>query len=194
MEVVGSSPIKAPRYFPEQETLPLLLSTGWFEERIRAWCHKRTKINWEIMENWLKCQISPPPPLNIVKIKTKPKKRTAMLLIFLHLNLEFEALNKSYTHLSHLLSLYSYICLSIRLFCIKLIQNILAWEQKRKTKISFVLQCQHLVIINHFKRICTVLSYTATLYALKMWYIFHKVILIRDYLPHAGFRIVLTIG
>ena len=31
----------------EQETLPLLLSTGWFQERIRAWFHNKTKINWE---------------------------------------------------------------------------------------------------------------------------------------------------
>ena len=36
VEVVGSSPIKGPRCFLEQETLPLLLSTGWFQERIRA--------------------------------------------------------------------------------------------------------------------------------------------------------------
>jgi len=36
VEVVGSSPIKGPRCFIEQETLPLLLSTGWFQERIRA--------------------------------------------------------------------------------------------------------------------------------------------------------------
>ena len=35
-EVVGSSPIKGPRCFLEQETLHLLLSTGWFKERIRA--------------------------------------------------------------------------------------------------------------------------------------------------------------
>ena len=34
--VVGSSPIKGPRCFLEQETLPLLLSTGWFQERNRA--------------------------------------------------------------------------------------------------------------------------------------------------------------
>ena len=33
---VGSSPIKGPRCFLEQETLHLLLSTGWFQERIRA--------------------------------------------------------------------------------------------------------------------------------------------------------------
>ena len=36
VEVGGSSPIKVPRCFFEQETLPLLLSTGWFQERIRA--------------------------------------------------------------------------------------------------------------------------------------------------------------
>ena len=36
MEVVGWSLIKGPRCFIEQETLPLLLSTGWFQERIRA--------------------------------------------------------------------------------------------------------------------------------------------------------------
>jgi len=36
VEVVSSSPIKGPSCFLEQETLPLLLSTGWFQERIRA--------------------------------------------------------------------------------------------------------------------------------------------------------------
>ena len=35
-KVVGSSPIKGPRCFLEQDTLPLLLSTGWFQEQIRA--------------------------------------------------------------------------------------------------------------------------------------------------------------
>ena len=44
-EVVGSSPTKGPRCFLEQETLPLLLSTGWFQERIRALYHNRSKIN-----------------------------------------------------------------------------------------------------------------------------------------------------
>ena len=34
--VVGSSPIKGPSCFLEQETLPSLLSTGWFLEWIRA--------------------------------------------------------------------------------------------------------------------------------------------------------------
>ena len=46
LEVVGSSRIKGPRCFLEQETLPLLLSTGWFQKLIRAWFHNRTKINW----------------------------------------------------------------------------------------------------------------------------------------------------
>ena len=37
VEVVGSSPIKGPRCFLVQESsLPLLLSTGWFQVRIRA--------------------------------------------------------------------------------------------------------------------------------------------------------------
>ena len=36
VEVVGSNPTKAPRHFLEQETLSLLLSTGWFQERILA--------------------------------------------------------------------------------------------------------------------------------------------------------------
>ena len=34
--IVGSSPLKGPRCFIEQETLPLLLRTGWFKEHIRA--------------------------------------------------------------------------------------------------------------------------------------------------------------
>ena len=36
VEVVGSSPIKGTQCFLEQETLPLLLSTGWFQEQIRV--------------------------------------------------------------------------------------------------------------------------------------------------------------
>ena len=36
VEVVGSSPNKGLYCFLEQETLPLLLSTGWFQQRIRA--------------------------------------------------------------------------------------------------------------------------------------------------------------
>ena len=45
VEVVGSSPIKGPRCFLEQETLTLLFRTGWFQELIRARYHNRTKIN-----------------------------------------------------------------------------------------------------------------------------------------------------
>ena len=44
--VVGSSPINGSRCFLEQETLPLLISTGSFQKQIRAWFHNRTKINW----------------------------------------------------------------------------------------------------------------------------------------------------
>jgi len=33
---VGSKSIKAPRCFLDQDTLPLLLSIGWFQELIRA--------------------------------------------------------------------------------------------------------------------------------------------------------------
>ena len=45
VKVVDSSPIKGPRCVIEQETLPLLLSTGWFQERIRTLYHNRTKIS-----------------------------------------------------------------------------------------------------------------------------------------------------
>ena len=34
VEVVGLSIIKGPRCFLQQETLPVLVSTGWFQERI----------------------------------------------------------------------------------------------------------------------------------------------------------------
>ena len=44
-EVVDLTPIKGPRCFLEQETLPLLLSTGWLQERIRAEFHNQNKIN-----------------------------------------------------------------------------------------------------------------------------------------------------
>ena len=36
VEVVGLNPIKGPLCFLEQEILLLLLSTGWFQERIGA--------------------------------------------------------------------------------------------------------------------------------------------------------------
>ena len=45
LEILGSSPIKDYRCFIEQEHLPLLLSTGWFQEWIRAGFHNRTNIN-----------------------------------------------------------------------------------------------------------------------------------------------------
>jgi len=45
VEVVGSSSIKGPRCFLEQDTLPLLLSTGWFQEWIQVWFHNQTRTN-----------------------------------------------------------------------------------------------------------------------------------------------------
>ena len=36
VKVVGWSPSKGPGCFLGQETLPMLLSTGWFQERIRS--------------------------------------------------------------------------------------------------------------------------------------------------------------
>ena len=33
---LGSNPLKGSHCFTELETLPLILSTGWFQERIRA--------------------------------------------------------------------------------------------------------------------------------------------------------------
>ena len=69
--VVGSSPINlGPRCFLEQETLPLLVSTGWFQDWIRVWFHNQTKINWgpygKLMSN--------KPPRQILS-KPKPKTR-----------------------------------------------------------------------------------------------------------------------
>jgi len=46
LEVVGSSTILGPRYFLEQEMLPLLLTTGWFQELNQAWFQNRTTIYW----------------------------------------------------------------------------------------------------------------------------------------------------
>jgi len=45
VEVVGLCSIKCHLCFLEQETLPLLLSTGWFQERIWVWFHNQTQIN-----------------------------------------------------------------------------------------------------------------------------------------------------
>ena len=136
----------------------------------------------------------PHPPLNIVNIKTKPQKTHCDAFDFFTFESGFWSFKqKLHTPISFVIIVFIHMSVhTIILYQIN--SKHFSMRTKRKTKISFVLQCQHLVIINHFKRICTVLSYTATLYALKLWYIFHKVILIRDYLPHAGFRIVLTIG
>ena len=60
--VMSSSPIKALRCFLEQETLPLLLSTGWFQEQIRAWFHNQTKMRalWKIANMLGKCFLKVP--------------------------------------------------------------------------------------------------------------------------------------
>ena len=68
VEVVGLSSIKGPRCFLEQETLLSLLSTGWFQERIRAWFHNRTKNKWRAL--WkIDLKVKLTPSLNIVKTK-----------------------------------------------------------------------------------------------------------------------------
>ena len=46
VEIVGSSPITGPCCFIEQYILPFLLSPVWIQERILAWYHNRTKLNW----------------------------------------------------------------------------------------------------------------------------------------------------
>ena len=43
VEVVGSSPITGPRCYLEQETLHLLLSTGWFQELLKMLLHATCK-------------------------------------------------------------------------------------------------------------------------------------------------------
>ena len=58
LSVVGSNLIKGSRYFLEKKTLLSLLSTGWFQEWIRAWFHNQTKINWSYHERFT-WQISP---------------------------------------------------------------------------------------------------------------------------------------
>jgi len=40
-----NNPTKGSHCFIEQETVFSLLSTGWFQERIQAWFHNRTKID-----------------------------------------------------------------------------------------------------------------------------------------------------
>ena len=44
--VVSSNHINGSPCFLEHETLPLLLSTGWFQELIQVWFHNETKISW----------------------------------------------------------------------------------------------------------------------------------------------------
>ena len=43
--VMISYPMKGSRCFLEQETLPSLLSSSWFQERIQLLVHNQTKIN-----------------------------------------------------------------------------------------------------------------------------------------------------
>ena len=78
VEVVGSSPIKGSRCLLEQETLPLLLRTGWFQERIRAWYHNRTKINRGPYGR-LTQMSNKPPSLNIVKTKKQQHMNASSL-------------------------------------------------------------------------------------------------------------------
>ena len=46
--------------FLEQDTLPLLHSTGWSQERILAWFHNRTKMNWGPCERLTLMSNKPP--------------------------------------------------------------------------------------------------------------------------------------
>ena len=68
--------IKGPCCFLGLETLPLLLSIGWFQERIRAWFYNRTKINWGPYGR-LKCQISP-----LVNYRQNQTNRQCQLLLY----------------------------------------------------------------------------------------------------------------
>ena len=69
----SSSPINGPRCFLEQETLPLLLSTGWLHERIRSCFHNRTNIYWGRL--WkIDLNVTYAPSLNIVKTKSKHRE------------------------------------------------------------------------------------------------------------------------
>ena len=46
---MGSNSIKGSSCCREQETSLSLLSTCWFQERIRAWFHNQTKIKWGLL-------------------------------------------------------------------------------------------------------------------------------------------------
>ena len=56
---VCKNPITGFRRFIKQLTLPSLLSTGWFQERIRALFHTRIKMNSSkgLIEYWYSCEI-----------------------------------------------------------------------------------------------------------------------------------------
>ena len=71
--------LREPVRLLEQETLPLLLSTGWFQERIRAWFHNQTKINWGPYGR-LKCQISP--LIKYRQKKTYNVSRTSVIKVY----------------------------------------------------------------------------------------------------------------
>ena len=60
------APFKAPVVSFGRETFQLLLSTGWFQERIRAWFHNQTKIKGAPYGR-LTSMSNKPPTLNIVK-------------------------------------------------------------------------------------------------------------------------------
>ena len=38
------------RYVLDQETLPLSISTDWFQERIQAWIHNRTESEGHVLD------------------------------------------------------------------------------------------------------------------------------------------------
>jgi len=59
MEVVGSSPIKRPHCFLEQETLPLLLKRYWLVPGMDSSVISQSSSNKGLMKDRLKCQICP---------------------------------------------------------------------------------------------------------------------------------------
>jgi len=88
------APSKGPRYFLEQETSPLLFSTGWFQERIRAWFHNRTKLYWgPYMEDWPSSNM--PLVKNIVKTKYKTliqNNKNTIQITFTYMQSPFEGM------------------------------------------------------------------------------------------------------
>ena len=65
------------RCFLEQETLPVLLSTGWVQEWIRAWFHNRTTINWG--PYWRLTLMSNKPLVNYRQIPYKVARISRMI-------------------------------------------------------------------------------------------------------------------